>query len=292
MILKCPDCQKQYNIDDSKIPAGAKQAKCKSCGKSIILWLESSKYIKKCPKCGHESDEKQRNECPACGIVYAKFSSNRPKAPKFAPEVKSQAQSVHPAKDTPAPRKITIPAWLIPAIIGLIVGYFTGREHVKYELRQTFKAAADGVRKSFGTALGGIGSEKKAEPLPSKTKVPSPFSAVLINKEFQEADFGVGIRDAIIFSVNFKNLTGKDIRAFDGKLIFTDLLDNIILSSGLAVNDPVASGSQIEWTGEIVYNQFIDRHQRLKNADIKNIKIIFNANKILFSDGSARDLEQ
>ncbi len=290
MILKCPDCQKQYNIDESKIPAGAKQAKCKSCGKSIILRLGPEKSIKKCPKCGHESDEKQRNECPACGIVYAKFVSNKPKAPEVN-VIPPQAQAVHPVKDTPEPRKITIPAWLIPAIIGLIVGYFTGREHVKYELRQTFKAAAEGVRKSFGTALGGIGSEKKAEPPPPKTQEPSPFSVVLNNKEFQEADFGVGIRDAIIFSVNFKNLTGKDIRAFDGKLIFTDLLDNIILSSGLAVNDPVSSGSQIEWNGEIVYNQFIDSHQRLRNADIKNIKITFNAEKILFSDGSVRDLE-
>lgn len=37
MIIQCQGCQKRYNIDEKKIPAGAKQAKCKTCGGTILL---------------------------------------------------------------------------------------------------------------------------------------------------------------------------------------------------------------------------------------------------------------
>ncbi|WP_420209178.1 zinc-ribbon domain-containing protein [Candidatus Electronema sp. JC] len=295
MILKCPDCQKQYNIDESRIPSGVKQAKCKACGKNILFKAESVKPVKVCPKCGHKSEGKQQAECSACGIIYAKFSSDKVQKPKQLPVSHvEQRQSAPPLEEnTPELRKITILVWAMSAIICLVAGYFAGREHVKYELRQTLKIAAEGVTKSFNTAfLGGVEPEKKVELPNQKPKEPAPFSVVLNNKVFQEADFEAGRRDAILFSLNFKNLTGKDIRAFDGKILFTDMLDNIILYSGLAVNDPIFSGGQIEWIGEISYNQFMDSHQGLKNADFKNIKINFNPKKILFFDGSTKEFDK
>jgi predicted Zn finger-like uncharacterized protein len=37
MKVTCPSCQKRYNINDAKIPAGAKTAKCKACGHPMPL---------------------------------------------------------------------------------------------------------------------------------------------------------------------------------------------------------------------------------------------------------------
>ena len=179
-------------------------------------------------------------------------------------------------------------------MIGLVIGYFAGREHIKFELRQTFQAAAEGVKNSFSSALGGNRAsselEKKETPTP-KFKEPTPLSVTLDKKGYQAADYSAGIRDAITFAVTFNNLTGKDIRAFDGSLTFTDLLDNTLLSAKLAINDPVPSSSHLGWSGQIDYNQFIDKHQRLRNEDFQNLKIRFDTKKILFSDGSVKEFE-
>jgi hypothetical protein len=246
-----------------------------------------------CPKCSYErkaSDGGPAGECPSCGVIYEKYRS----ASVAPPPRPTTSFAVHPDGSSEI-RKTQIPSWLIPAVLGLIVGYFAGREHLKYELRQTFQAAADGVKKTLSSAAG-VGptsseSEKKETPAP-KPKEPSPFSVTLVKKGFQAADYSVDIKAAITFEVNFDNLTGKDIRAFDGSLTFTDLLDNTILSAKLAINDPVSSGSQLDWSGQLGYNQFIDKHERLKNEEFQNLKVRFDVKKILFSDGSVKEFEK
>lgn len=249
----------------------------------------------RCPKCSYErqpTDTVPEGECPTCGIIYAKFrpQTPTPRSAPASPPPSSSPQSFAHAEPM-EPRTTKIPAWVIPAVVALVVGYFAGREHIKYELRQTFQAAAEGVTKSFGAALGGKETEQKKESPLAKPKEPAPLSVTLNRKSFREANYSAGVQDAITFAVTFNNLTGKDIRAFDGTLTFTDLLENQILSAGLAINDPVSSGSQLEWSGELAYNQFIDRHQRLRNEDFQNLKIRFYTKKILFSDGSVKEFE-
>jgi hypothetical protein len=243
------------------------------------------------------TDIAAEGECPSCGIIYAKF---RPAGagPHRASTASRPTSSASSATATPykiAERyKTKMPTWIIPALLGLILGYFVGREHIKYEIRQTFQAAAEGVKRSVGAALSGsiMSSEpdKKEAPSP-KLKEPAPFSIALNKKSFQAADYRAGIQAAITFALTFDNLTSKDIRAFEGVLTFTDLLDNTILSAKLAINDPVSSGSQLNWSGQLDYNQFMDKHQRLKNQEFQNLKIRFDTKKILFSDSSIKEYE-
>jgi predicted Zn finger-like uncharacterized protein len=86
MIIECSTCHKRYSIDENKVPADTKQAKCKACGKNILLnpipASPSSKQVKKvpatpiksCPKCGHQFAEPKQNECPVCGIILNKYT--------------------------------------------------------------------------------------------------------------------------------------------------------------------------------------------------------------------------
>lgn len=59
------------------------------------------------------------------------------------------------------------PQLFIGLLLGLLVGYFAGREHVKYEIRATFTRAAEGVANAFsGTETKTKGKEvegKRAE---------------------------------------------------------------------------------------------------------------------------------
>jgi hypothetical protein len=134
-------------------------------------------------------------------------------------------------------------------------------------------------------------SQSTEEQTTSSQKVsePSAFMVVLLEKKFIPADYENRILDAIKITIALTNLTGKDIRAFDGVLGFTDLLDNEIYSAPVAINKRIAANATLEWSGGIDCNRYIDSHQRLKNEDFENLKVYFKTRKILFSDGTTKE---
>lgn len=72
----------------------------------------------------------------------------------------------------------------------------------------------------------------------------------LIRKRFKAANYKLSdYQDEITFELAIKNIGSKDVRAFDGTLIFVDLLDNKIMSSSLAINESIAAGTTLNWRG-------------------------------------------
>lgn len=249
----------------------------------------------RCPKCSYErkpTDQTPEYECPSCGIIYNKYRPPGTAAPISTSSSKTKPSAEDSEPQEAVSKKLNTPPWVIPVFAGLVIGYFAGREHIKYELRQTLQTAAENITKSFSTALNPTQLEQKqAAPPAIKPKAPPPLSVSLEKKGFQEANYRTGLDDAITFSITFRNLTDGDIRAFDGNLIFTDLLDNIILSANVAINDLIKMNSNLEWTGQINYNKFMDKHRRLRSEDLQNIKIQFNTKKILFTDGTVKEFQ-
>lgn len=229
---------------------------------------EHAKTAKKCPKCGYErktTDYAPDWQCPSCGVAYVKVSgfnslSSSEAASRKSSEEKTRADS--PRHIISVPVKL-----LLVGFICLTIGYFSGREHLKYELRQTFIAASEKIKSDLSSALGHNRTSDKSidnsKPIEKESKLDKnskkPFSVSLIKKGFMEHNYQANIpSDAITFTIEFTNLTGKNVRAFDGRVIFTDLLDNQILTASLAINDPILENSKIEWNGRLDFNQFID----------------------------------
>ncbi|MBF0476586.1 MAG: hypothetical protein HQK59_12310 [Deltaproteobacteria bacterium] len=131
---------------------------------------------------------------------------------------------------------------------------------------------------------------KKTETPTEKPKESSMFKVTLQKKAFREADFPHS-QAAIIFSIFINNLTGSDVRAFDGVLTFTDPLDNKIFSSNLVISNPIAADATMEWAGQIEYNQFMSSHQKLRNEKLSNLKVNFRPKKILFTEGTTKEFE-
>ena len=63
MIIQCQGCQKRHNIDEKKIPAGAKQAKCKTCGGTILLSSAPQEPARK-----EQMQVKQKNKSGPFGL--------------------------------------------------------------------------------------------------------------------------------------------------------------------------------------------------------------------------------
>jgi hypothetical protein len=79
-------------------------------------------------------------------------------------------------------------------------------------------------------------------------KQQAPVEVRLLEKGFKSRDIQAReYDDYITIELTVKNVTDKDIRAFDGILTFTDLLDNEIFSSKLAINDAVKALSTMTW---------------------------------------------
>lgn len=174
----------------------------------------------------------------------------------------------------------------------LAIGYFAGREHIKYQMRTAMQDAVKELQTGLSTALGGGESgENRGER--KKPIGEQPVIASLVKKGFSPKDIHNGKFDEeITISIIFDNKTGKEIRAFDGVLEFTDLLDNRIFGSRVEINESIAPGGALSWEGALDYNQFMNDHERLRSEPRENLKIAFHADKILFTDGTTKEYEQ
>lgn len=124
----------------------------------------------------------------------------------------------------------------------------------------------------------------------TNTSEPQPIQIFLLEKGFKSANYRAqDYEDDITFVLSIKNVTAKDVRAFDGTLTFTDLLGNRILSSKLEINEVVGREATMNWHGSIKFNQFMDSHKRLRNEARDNLKITFATRKVLFTDGTVKD---
>ena len=180
-------------------------------------------------------------------------------------------------------------------IVSLVIGYFTGREHLKYEIRSTFTTVTEELKQGLSSAFGEGASTPSRPSKPTNKAEPSkpqPIGATITAKDFRNRDYDAGIyEEEIAFTVRFDNRSGKDARAFEGRLTFLDLLDNEILGSRVAINDPVKAGATMDWEGKLDYNQFMDDHERLRNEALANLKTRFIVTKILFVDGTSQRFE-
>jgi hypothetical protein len=127
----------------------------------------------------------------------------------------------------------------------------------------------------------------------SKPSEPAPIELMLLSKRFKPADYkeSSDFQAAILFELSIANRSTQPIRAFDGVMTFTDLLDNEILSSKLAINDPIGAGSKLNWSGSINYNQFTDSHQRLRSEAQENLKVKFAVRKVLYANGTVAQFD-
>ena len=179
----------------------------------------------------------------------------------------------------------------IACVACLAIGYFAGREHVKYQMRTAMQDAVKEFQIGLSEAFGG-GERQNTREEPKTPAKDQPIVVSLIKKGFSPKDIYNGKYDeGVTITVSFDNRTGKEIRAFDGVLQFTDLLDNRIIGSRVEINESIAVGSALNWEGLLDYNHFMSEHQRLRSEPKENLKISFHVGKILFTDGTTKEYE-
>lgn len=254
--------------------------------------------MKKCLACNTERDLNDGNDpetCPGCGRIYAKVEAST--LDQLPPLTRTQKRVSQPKEgfwSGLGEAKRTL-ACIVAAFI---VGYFAGREHIKYQFLQAFSGVAKGISESFSTPLDRPRTEapavtRPASPVPANEKLsppprPQPITATMTDKGFYSGEYG---QDAVTFNIFFENKTGRDIRGFNGQIVVSDILGNVIIRLAVKITDPISANSSITWNGSMDYNQFMDRDKALKNADIQDIVTEFNTTKVLFQDGEVLEFD-
>lgn len=139
--------------------------------------------------------------------------------------------------------------------------------------------------------------EKEAERLAAEAKAKEDAKAAELSKSITFTVFDKGFipkniyadryDDYITVKCAYENKSAKSIRAFTGRVEFTDLFGKPIFSSNVTINEPVKAGEKGTWSGSIKYNEFVDEHKALANAELKDMKVRWLPSAIIFEDGTS-----
>jgi hypothetical protein len=132
-----------------------------------------------------------------------------------------------------------------------------------------------------------LAAEAKAKEDARAAELRGTLTLSVFRKEFMPSN-PMGGRYSAYVSIGcaYQNKSSKDIRAFTGEIAFTDLFGKEIFSSNVTISDPVKAGATGQWEESIEFNQFVDSHRRLRDTELKDMKIVWSPRSIIFADGS------
>jgi len=98
-------------------------------------------------------------------------------------------------------------------------------------------------------------------------------------------------QDFISLTFAYKNQGTKSIQAFQGDVSFLDASGDTIYSAHLKVDGPIAPGKTRREPGRIIrYDPFRPGHQRLRSTPLAKLRVVWQPNDAVFTDGSRLSL--
>lgn len=120
---------------------------------------------------------------------------------------------------------------------------------------------------------------------PERNEQPAPLAFALLDREVSQGPID---EERVTLSLNFENLAGKPIRAFEGVVKFTDPQDNGIYSSPISVSALIAEGGALRWDQHLDPRKLVGKSRRLVSEDKTNLRAFFLLKKVFFVDGSVQ----
>ena len=123
-------------------------------------------------------------------------------------------------------------------------------------------------------------------------RVRDMVSGALVEKGFRPVDYQRGIvQEAILFSVLFVNKTDKAITGMKGSMVLDNTLGDNIGSFYISLEKDIPAKGEYMWSGGLHFNQFMDDHAAMKNAELAKIVSKWQPDMIMFEDGTVERME-
>jgi hypothetical protein len=81
----------------------------------------------------------------------------------------------------------------------------------------------------------------------------------------------------------YENRSSKDVRAFEGRITYRDVLGNEVADTDMKVLTPIKNGQKSNTTDMLP----LTTHRGLRGARLEDVEIEWNPTKILFVDGTS-----
>lgn len=118
-------------------------------------------------------------------------------------------------------------------------------------------------------------------------KISESLTFALTKKGFSEYNYS----EYITYTFTFKNKTDKDIAGEKGSVTFYDMFDSKINSLSLSYDKGIKAGKTVNYRAQTDYNQFMDKDTKLKNTNLDKLKVVWEPEQLIFSDGEKIVLE-
>jgi hypothetical protein len=244
----CPHCQAEFSIS---VENEGKRAKCKKCGKPFVITFGSAfdDIASELPP----DFQFQPTPPPAPIVTQPARPNDPPEKSSFADKIRSMPSWVHLAS---------------ASVMCLVLGYFVGRWHVKYQIRSAMAEAGEVMRQELTNAFGGRSEVGQSAPKAlAELQLGQTFEGDGINLQLTEAsiskpdlrdfsgDIGVAAENAMVFRIAVQNADDRKILRFSqntflsSKFSLRDDVDNVIRGVTYGANKIVGalrSGDEID----------------------------------------------
>ncbi len=227
----CPNCSKAFDVPTEYL---GKRATCASCkNKFVVAAVEPIAPV----------DGYARQAEPA----FPDPAEPPYKPTQSPPPTPSQAKPV-PVM-APAKRFVEPKTW-VPVLVGvcsLVVGFFAGREQMKYQIRSTMQQA-------FQSAFPGLAPKPAANANVTKAPAPVELPPLAIGQRFEKPGFALALTKASIGKAKLKAVIGKTtFESDDDYLIMSFMFSNTEDRKQRAFHDSGSkfSGSQFQLKDDV-----------------------------------------
>ncbi len=103
-----------------------------------------------------------------------------------------------------------------------------------------------------------------------------------IEKSFEEYDY----HEFITYKFVIQNKSEKTIRAIKGGITFANIFDEEIRILKLVYDQSIKPGNRVVYDATTDFNQFNDEDRELRSKALKDLKVIWEPEKVIFEGGS------
>jgi hypothetical protein len=126
----------------------------------------------------------------------------------------------------------------------------------------------------------------KSDPVKSAfAEPPPPIAFALVDREVTQ---NLIDGEKLTLAVNFENLAGKPIRAFEGVMKIADQQDHALFSSKISVSALISEGGALRWEQQLDPKKLDEKGRRLVSEEKDNLRAVFLVKKVFFVDGSVQ----
>lgn len=93
-------------------------------------------------------------------------------------------------------------------------------------------------------------------------------------------------KNAFFYTMAFINTSDKEVRAFKGVFTFSDLFDTELKSINITYNDPIGVKDTMVYTINVDFSNIFSNTIYV-SKDFKDLNVLWQPTKILFTDGTA-----